>query len=170
MSSNVSLLTSDLAMVFAEAEQDHYPNIYLATHSILFLATPHGGSKTADFGLLLVHIARLTLQRPAKHLLEALQQNSVPLVTLSRQFRPLVDSIRVVSFYERQVTPLVGTLVRKTGRRKCFYTLITYRLLMKSRLCLMFPMNTLYLLRQPIAEYANLPELHIPYSPLYSPR
>ena len=135
MGSKIPLLTLDLAMVFAEAEQDRYPNIYLATHSILFLATPHGGSKTANFGLLLVHIARLTLQRPAKQLLEALQQNSVPLVTLSRQFRPLVDSIRVVSFYEREVTPLVGTLVGKIRRWKYFFALITCRLSMKNQHC-----------------------------------
>ena len=56
-------------------------------------------------------IATISFKRPAKQLLEALKQNSVSLVTLSKDFQPLLANVNVVSFYERQQTPLLKSLV-----------------------------------------------------------
>ena len=100
-----------LGLVLAQEQEKRYPNILDKTHSILFLATPHRGSKTADIGLLLSRITTLTLQHPAKHLLETLRLNSTSLETLNQRFRKLVPYIMVVSFYERKAAPIIKTLV-----------------------------------------------------------
>ena len=95
----------------AHEEEKKYPDIFQATYSILFLATPHAGSKTADLGLLMSKIATLTLQQPAKHLLETLKLNSFSLNAITQQFMPLYANLKIISFYERKQTQALKSLV-----------------------------------------------------------
>ncbi len=77
----------------------------------MFLATPHGGSRSADLGALMSHIALLAFQKPAKQLLDTLKLDSSSLHKLASDFRALPLQINLVSFYERRKTPVLGSLV-----------------------------------------------------------
>jgi hypothetical protein len=95
----------------AHQEPNKYDSIAEAVTSIIFLATPHRGSKTADIGALVSNIAYFAFQNPAKQLLKALKSNSTMLSQLADDFRNLRLNLNVVSFYERRRTPLINTLV-----------------------------------------------------------
>ena len=100
------------ALVFACADPERFSCIGAATKSILFLATPHGGSKSANIGSLLSHVASLAFQNPSKRLLETLKYDSDILSRLSHEFRLINSSFHIVSFYERRKTPGLNSLVR----------------------------------------------------------
>jgi hypothetical protein len=95
----------------AHREPDKYDSITEAVASIIFFATPHGGSKTADIGALACNIASLAFQTPAKQLLKALKSDSSILSQLADDFRNLRLNLNVVSFYERRKTPHINALV-----------------------------------------------------------
>lgn len=99
------------ALVFAFAERQRFDCIGAATKSIIFLATPHGGSKSANIGSLLSHVASLAFHNPSKQLLETLKRDSEILSRLSHEFREIHSSFDVVSFYERRKTPGLNSLV-----------------------------------------------------------
>lgn len=100
------------ALVSAHADPERYHSIGTATRSILFLATPHGGSKSANIGSLLSHVASLAFQSPSKQLLETLKYDSGLLSRLSHGFREIHSSFDIVNFYERRKTPGLNSLVR----------------------------------------------------------
>ena len=79
---------------------------------MIFLATPHGGSKTADYGSLLSKIATLAFQNPSKQLLKTLKLDSTLLRKITDDFKEACTGIEVISFYERRRTPLLNSLVR----------------------------------------------------------
>jgi hypothetical protein len=95
----------------ARREPDKYDSIIDTISSIIFLATPHGGSKTADIGAVASNIASLAFQAPAKQLLKALKSDSSLLSQLSNDFRNLQLNLNIVSFYERRRTPHINALV-----------------------------------------------------------
>ena len=99
-------------MILAHAKPGRYSGIEAATRSILFLATPHGGSRSANIGSLLSNFAALAFQRPSKQLLEALKLDSHVLSQLSVEFRAIHSSFTIVNFYERRKTPVLNSLVR----------------------------------------------------------
>jgi len=78
---------------------------------MLFLATPHGGSKTANIGSVLSSVATLAFQRPSKQLLETLKLQSPLLCQLSDDFCAISSSLNIVNFYERRKTPILSSLV-----------------------------------------------------------
>ena len=100
------------ALITAHNHADRYGHIERSTQSILFLATPHGGSRAANLGKLLSNIATLAFQRPSKQLLQALKIDSGLLTELSEAFRLVHPSINIVSFYERRKTSYLNELVR----------------------------------------------------------
>ncbi|KAI5793152.1 hypothetical protein EDC01DRAFT_630151 [Geopyxis carbonaria] len=99
------------ALVLAKEEPYRYPHIFDCVVSVMFLATPHNGSKSADIGTLVADIASLAFQRPAKKLLETLKFDSPQLVQLSESFRKLESKASIVSFYELRPTPVLNTLI-----------------------------------------------------------
>ena len=100
------------ALISAHADPNRYHSIEASTRSIIFLATPHGGSKTANIGSLLSHVASLAFQSPSKQLLETLKHNSDILAQLSEEFRKIHSAFNIVNFYERRKTPGLNALVR----------------------------------------------------------
>ena len=99
------------ALVISHARPERYRNIEAPTRSILFLATPHGGSKSANIGSLLSHVASLAFQNPSKQLLETLKHDSNILSRLSQEFQKIHSSFDIVNFYERRKTPGLNSLV-----------------------------------------------------------
>ncbi|MCJ1231967.1 hypothetical protein MMC12_008647 [Toensbergia leucococca] len=99
------------AVILAHAEQHRYSQTFKVIHSILFLATPHGGSRSADLGALLSIIATLAFQNPAKQLLSTLKFDSDTLLHLAKEFQSLLQGINVMSFYERRKTVGLNALV-----------------------------------------------------------
>lgn len=87
---------------------------------MIFMATPHSGSKHADLGSLLSNVARIAFQRPAKQLIETLRKDSPGLQRLTDEFKILFPKINIASFYERRKAPLLGALVGL--RNFLFYT------------------------------------------------
>lgn len=100
------------ALVSARADPERYYSIRVATRSILFLATPHGGSKSANMGSLLSHVTSLAFQSPSKQLLETLKHDSDALTRLSNEFQEIHSSFDIINFYERRKTPGLNSLVR----------------------------------------------------------
>ena len=100
------------ALINARSQWDRYAPIWKATKCVIFLATPHGGSKTADYGSLLSKIATLAFQNPSTQLLKALKLNSAVLRKITDDFKEVCATIEVISFYERRRTPLLNSLVR----------------------------------------------------------
>ena len=98
------------ALVFAHADPKRYESTAELTRSVLFLATPHGGSKTANVGSLLSNVAALTFQYPPTQLLEALQLQSPLLSRLSDDFCQISSSLNIVNFYERRRTSPLKSL------------------------------------------------------------
>ncbi|KAM0548837.1 hypothetical protein ACHAPJ_009693 [Fusarium lateritium] len=78
--------------------------IFESTKGIVFLGTPHSGSKSATWGLLATNLAKFALQGSNQKVLRGLVPNSELLETFSEQFRQLLDEggFSVHSFYETQ--------------------------------------------------------------------
>ena len=102
------------ALVCAHASPQRYNEIEAATRSILFLATPHRGSKSANIGSLLANVAALAFQRPPMQLLNTLKHESDVLSRLSEEFRAIHHPFDIINFYERR-TSILNSLVCKMG-------------------------------------------------------
>ena len=100
------------SLISAHADPKRYHSIESTTRSIIFLATPHGGRKTANFGSLLSHVASLAFQSPSKQLLETLKHKFDILSRLSEEFRQIYSEFDIVNFYERRKNPGLNSLVR----------------------------------------------------------
>lgn len=93
-----------------------YSSILSCVDSILFLATPHEGSGSADLisGLAKIAsipvISRLTGQTRSD-LIAALKRNSKPLFKISRAFKDQPGKIKIFSFIEQKITPPLKTRV-----------------------------------------------------------
>ena len=114
-----SLIYGFKAFVLAHAYNDRYPGISDAIQAVLFLATPHGGSRSANIGSLLARVATLAFQTPSTQLLDSLKYDSKVLYQLSVDFKAINSTLKVVSFYERRKTPGLNSLV-------CLYSVYVY--------------------------------------------
>ncbi|KAL3419421.1 NACHT and WD domain-containing protein [Phlyctema vagabunda] len=85
---------------------DEYKQIIRSVSAIMFMATPHRGSKLAE---ILTRILAASLQSP-KSFINDLKKGSSALEDLNEQFRHIAPKISIVSFYE--------TLATKVGPRK----------------------------------------------------
>jgi hypothetical protein len=91
------------ALVFANRDPTYRP-ILTHTYGILFLGTPHQGSKAADIGTTLCRVAQMCFQRPSTNTLELLKKDSYALVDLSREFSFVLPQVKIVNFYETKET------------------------------------------------------------------
>jgi hypothetical protein len=93
------------ALNITKVDDQRYAPILAATSAILFLATPHGGSATADFSSVLASIGNVALvgglPRFRKDLIGSLKQNSKDLMDIARDFRNLTQGIKIYSFFEK---------------------------------------------------------------------
>lgn len=79
---------------------NRYDPIRLATHGIVFFATPHQGGNFAGLGKILAEIINRSVRNPPNKLLKALQQESDFLVKLDSDFRHQLEEYSFVSFFE----------------------------------------------------------------------
>ncbi|GAP92242.1 putative RAS-2 protein [Rosellinia necatrix] len=82
--------------------QPQFLSIYESTRGIVFLGTPHGGSQTANWGLVASNIIKCALQDPAESVLRGLRPNNELLENLQKTFLEMLEDghFGVHSFYE----------------------------------------------------------------------
>lgn len=93
------------ALVLAHAEAQ-YRSIKDHTVGIFFFATPHGGSKFANYGKVLGDLATALTNRPSSKLLDTLRSDSHILTTLTKDFSALIPDFQIATFYE--LRPMSG--------------------------------------------------------------
>lgn len=108
------------ALVYAHEDTDRYGEVLQSTLGIVFLATPHRGSDTADLANTvctiannLQYIATATIRpRIARtDLLEYLTRNSKELQTIITSARHRLKNLSIVTFYENIAIPLLSSCV-----------------------------------------------------------
>ncbi|KAL4798331.1 hypothetical protein BDV19DRAFT_356859 [Aspergillus venezuelensis] len=90
-----------------------YDNIVKAISAIIFLATPHRGSNLA---VVLNRILEATLINNSKVYVSELSAESLTLRNLNEQFRHIAQRLNIISFYETQPTPIIGTRAMVVGK------------------------------------------------------
>jgi len=109
------------AMVLAHEQDELYGDILNATYAIVFLGTPHGGaSETADVAKLVGHVinACLYVSRSGGvasiariDVRDTLSIDSDALKILATSFRNRLQNLRIVTFYETEITPPLTQLI-----------------------------------------------------------
>ncbi len=93
---------------------EYLRSIFISTHSVLFLGTPHIGSNTENWAPLLESICGAVL--PSRvvdtqpQMVDALKAGSETLQSIDRQFIKITTRFRVYSFHEGKPTNLRGGL------------------------------------------------------------
>ena len=81
------------------------------TKLVIFLGTPHRGTKYAGWGQIALNLARLVLQNSNKPIIKTLEVNSEVLENIQDEFSRIVDvmKIKIHSFQEaRAITGIKG--------------------------------------------------------------
>ncbi|MCJ1344487.1 hypothetical protein MMC31_002690, partial [Peltigera leucophlebia] len=91
--------------------EERYSSISESTVEILFLGTPHRGSKKAGYGKALATLATTVLNKPSPRLVNALQVNSEALMRLTTDFRFQLSKYEVCSSYETTPMKMHSNLV-----------------------------------------------------------
>ncbi|KAG4439950.1 hypothetical protein IFR05_004576 [Cadophora sp. M221] len=114
------------ALTICVMEAKRYSNVLSSTDSILFLATPHRGSKPADMLATVAKLSNLPLPtrlmgRTRHELVAALGRDSTSLFETSRQFRDLTDRVKIYSFIEQRIIPPASELIvdKHSGSLNC---------------------------------------------------
>jgi hypothetical protein len=97
-----------------------FTDIYNHTNGIVFFGTPHRGAEAANWAATLSNIRAAVSRRPPSKFLAALQTESVELLKISEDFRPLGGKFNIVSFYEEHAHPLLGKVV------SCFFLIVSF--------------------------------------------
>ncbi|KAF9891553.1 hypothetical protein FE257_004020 [Aspergillus nanangensis] len=99
------------SLVTASSVQDHYGAIMKNTFGIIFMGTPHRGSRVASQARHLARIINITsLSKTVRSdLLGVLSMSSKVLQNISQLSVPILKDISIVSFYEQK--PLGPTLI-----------------------------------------------------------
>ena len=108
-------------MVLAHEQDELYGGIFNATYAIVFLGTPHGGaSETTDVAKLVGHVinACLYVSRSGGvagiariDVRDTLSNDSDALKILATSFRNRLQNLRILTFYETEITPPLAQLV-----------------------------------------------------------
>ena len=96
-------------------EDKVYKNIQERTFAILFMATPHRGSGSADYASISTKILSGTLPKPLgsirSDLIKALRRDSKDLVNIGTEFKYFTSVVRIYSFIEKTGTSYTGSRV-----------------------------------------------------------
>lgn len=114
------------ALVQAQLDPTYTP-ILKATVGIVFLATPHRGSETADMATVAVRIGKavfpkflLTINKP---LITSLKKDCNSLFERASNFMKICSGMKIYSFYEQD--GMAGQMVRQTKRASKALTSLT---------------------------------------------
>jgi hypothetical protein len=108
-------------MIIARLDAADYSHLHECTKGILFLSTPHRGSSTTQWPLLLSNILNVALTLPKlpasyagsfrRDLLKSLLKESEELQMISHNFRNQMLNMKIVSFVEQNTTPPFSKMV-----------------------------------------------------------
>jgi hypothetical protein len=101
------------ALVMASHRRDNYGTILDSTYGVVFMGTPHRGSRTAGLALPLSRIINTAFlgQGIRSDLLKALVISSTTLEGISRSSVTCLERLKIISFYEQKPLPPLPTLV-----------------------------------------------------------
>ena len=90
------------ALSLSQIDPTHLKEILPATIGVMFLGTPHHGSKAASLGKVAFEISRVFFQNPNTDILRGLERNSEILERITRSFGQILaaGNLRVHSFRE----------------------------------------------------------------------
>jgi hypothetical protein len=90
------------ALSLSRLERTHLNEILPATAGVLFLGTPHRGSKAASIGKIAFELSKLFFKEPNVQVLRALEMNSEVLTRIGRSFEQILadGNIQIHSFSE----------------------------------------------------------------------
>ena len=91
--------------------QAGFSDILVSTRAILFLGTPHKGSKHISRAALMSRILVAAGLKLAKHRFQLLTSNCDALNSLGDLFQKIAANISIISFYETETTPGLGSVV-----------------------------------------------------------
>jgi hypothetical protein len=79
-------------------------DIYKSTYGIIFLGTPHRGSKYVPWGILANNLAAVCLRKPNQRMLRDMEVNSSMLDVIADAFSNMIkkNEIKIHSFYEEK--------------------------------------------------------------------
>lgn len=112
------------ALVYAHENENVYGTVLKSTIGVAFLATPHGGSESADLAGVFLSIvntfqATVTVGLRPKYarteLLDYLGHNSDALHDLLSSSRYRLQKLNIVSFYESEAIPGLPFLVSENN-------------------------------------------------------
>jgi len=95
------------ALVYSQIDK-LYTDIRKSTYGIVFLATPHRGSSSANLANILSNIAAAAFPGIQTQLLKTLEKDSATLGDVTDNFRHLASDFQIASFYELRPTGLTG--------------------------------------------------------------
>lgn len=104
------------ALVVARLDANDYLFIQDSVKGILFLSTPHRGSDSVRWPLLLANVVKASLSLGSglsvrNDLLESLKRNSEELQGISINFRNQVKEVKIISCYEQSTTYPFGSRI-----------------------------------------------------------
>ena len=92
---------------------EHLRSVYLSTHAILFLATPHNGSDIAKWGHLLHNICGAVLPKQfmesSPQLVNSLRANNEILQNINSGFADIMSNFHIYFFHETRTTSIGHT-------------------------------------------------------------
>jgi len=101
-------------LITATLDSNDYNELRQSVKGILFLATPHQGSRSTKYPETLAKVVNFAIAGPARisgrlrtELLDILSKDSDTLTKIAVDFRNQMSSIKIVSFLEQSNTPLL---------------------------------------------------------------
>ena len=82
-----------------------------ATIGVMFLGTPHHGSRAASLGKMMFEVSKIFLKKPNLQILRGLENNSEILERISRSFGQILSSGRIKVHSFREELPTHGVMV-----------------------------------------------------------
>jgi len=77
----------------------------------MFFGTPHQGANVANWANVATRLVRAAFLKPKVEFIKALMCNSEALTELTDDFVPLADEYAIVSFWEGDYLPSLGSVV-----------------------------------------------------------
>lgn len=104
------IIVKDALNQSSSTEGTRLKGIAPATYGVVFLGTPHRGSKSASLGKLAYHITELVTRRPNIKLLQGLEKHSEILDRIGHSFNQTVSKheVSIYSFREERETRKYG--------------------------------------------------------------